>query len=137
MLKELINLLVSDNNTWMVLSVTVWYFLTQSSQHTLLLNQVQDVPNEKLKGDGIFAGPVLHLSCSQGGEFQKPVTITMPVSLRRDANDVPDLSKEHVRIFYQTSSAAVTDWRDVTHELESPADLRDGVVTFQVKHFCV
>ena len=44
--------------------------------------QVQEVPNEEFKEEGVFLGPILRIECFEVVQFFRPVTIQLPVSLR-------------------------------------------------------
>ena len=44
--------------------------------------QVQEVPNEEFKEEGVFLGPILRIKCFQVVQLFRPVTIQLPVSLR-------------------------------------------------------
>ena len=62
----------------------------------------------------------------------KPATITIPLTLREDNEDLRNAKLSQVRIF--SSKSESRKWADFSEEL-TPVDLKNGVVTFQVNHF--
>lgn len=102
--------------------------------------EVQEIPRQWYEDGGVIVGPVLHITCSPEIQLLDPATITIPISLQ-DKNEFTELSSGNVRVLVnsyeedenETSQSA--DWEEITSQLPRPADLTNGVVTFQVTHF--
>ncbi len=58
----------------------------------------------------------------------------MPISLRADKIVSAEFSSKNVRVLVNTDEET-SDWKDITEQLPRPADLTNGVVTFQATHF--
>ncbi|XP_015776085.1 PREDICTED: uncharacterized protein LOC107354153, partial [Acropora digitifera] len=97
--------------------------------------KVQEVPQDEFQCHGLFAGPVLHVLCSSGPEFLKPVTIQLPVSLRDKLLNTLHPSKCRVRIFFLNSEEKSKEWVEISDELESPASYDGKLVKFKVQRF--
>lgn len=96
---------------------------------------MQEVPQDEFQGHGLFAGPVLHVLCSSGSGFLKPVTIQLPVSLGDKPLNTPHPSKCRVRIFFLNSEEKTKEWVEISDELESPASYDGKLVKFKVQRF--
>ena len=84
----------------------------------------------------MFIGPILRIICSQKVTFSKPVTIQLPISLRHEQQEIPDISECRVRVLCQKSAGDHGDWREITSDLRNPASFDGKFVRFQVEHFC-
>ena len=106
------------------------------NEHHLFCNlQVQEVPQDKFQGHGLFCGPILRVQCSSGATFLDPVTIQLPVSLGNKLVDIPQPSKCHVRILFHSSKRECWQWVDFSDRLENPASYDGKVVKFMVQGF--
>ena len=97
---------------------------------------MQEVPNDEFKDGNVYVGPILRISCTQGIEFLKPVTIQLPVAPRVEGGTIPDPSVYRVRVLFLRSDGENKEWVDITDDLENPACFEGTYVTFQVKRFC-
>ena len=98
---------------------------------------MQQVPNDGFEERKVFVSPVLHISCTIELDFKEPASIRIPITLEQDQMKLLDLSNCHIRIFYQSKKRTTSqEWVEITSELETPAKLENGVVSFQVNHFC-
>lgn len=95
---------------------------------------MQEIPRQWYDDSEIIAGPVLHITCSPAIQLGEPATITMPISMQAEKIVSAEFSSENVRVL-ENSDEESSDWREITDELPKPADLRNGLVTFQAKHF--
>lgn len=77
---------------------------------------------------------MIHISCSEEVKLLEPATITIPLTLREDSEELLDEKSSQVRVFFLDTKDASSGWADITGELAS-VDLKNGVVTFQVSHF--
>lgn len=108
----------------------------QLNEHHLFCNlQVQEVPQDKFQGHGLFCGPILRVQCSSEATFLEPVTIQLPVSLGNKLVDIPRPSKCHVRILFHSSERECWQWVDFSDRLENPASYDGNVVKFMVQRF--
>lgn len=99
---------------------------------------MQQVPNDGFEERKVFVSPVLHISCSMEVEFKEPASIRIPITLEQDQMSLLDLSNYRIRIFHQSEKRNKSrEWVEITSELNSPAKLENGVVSFQVNHFCM
>lgn len=98
--------------------------------------QVQEIPQQWFDDGEIIAGPVLHITCSPAIQLVEPAIITIPTSLRADKNVCaePSFKNAHVRLLVN-SDEETSHWTEITDRLPRPADLTNGLVTFQVTHF--
>lgn len=96
--------------------------------------QLQEVPCDQVKEEGIFVGPILHISCSQEVELLHPARITIPLTLRENRGYIY-LPSSHKKILVLNSPNESAEWAEITEKLNVPADLKNGIVTFEVNHF--
>ena len=96
---------------------------------------MQEVPGEEFKGQDVFLGPILRVSCSQIVEFSKPVTIQLPVSLGSDQERIPGPSKCRVRVLFLNSNGEDKKWMEITDGLKCPVNFDGTFVRFQVERF--
>ena len=83
-----------------------------------------------------MAGPILRISCDREVEFQEPVTIQLPLSLREKPDiNLPDLSLVRVGVLFQQSEGEDREWTEITDSLEPPPSFDGAVIKFNVKHF--
>ena len=96
--------------------------------------QVQEIPQQWFDDHEII-GPVLHIACSPAIEFVEPAIITLPTSLQADENVRAEASfkNAHVRLLMNSDEES-SQWTEITDQLPRPADLTNGVITFQVTH---
>lgn len=91
---------------------------------------MQEVPqgDEKEKREG----PIIHIFCSEEVTLTQQATITIPVTLRKESEEVYSSDEElrEVRIFHAKDESSA--WAEL-----HPKDFKveNGVVTFQVSHF--
>ncbi|XP_044166053.1 uncharacterized protein LOC114949082 isoform X3 [Acropora millepora] len=97
--------------------------------------QVQEVPQEKIQGRNLFAGPILRVLCTSRATFLKPVTIKLPVSLGNKLVNIPQSSVCRVRVFFLNSERETKEWIEISDELENPANYDGKLVTFKVQRF--
>ena len=87
----------------------------------------------------MLAGPILRISCNREVEFQEPVTVQLPLSLREeqdvDSLVIPDLSLVRARVLFKPSDGTRREWTEITDLLEPPPCLDGAVIKFNVKHF--
>ena len=83
----------------------------------------------------MLAGPILHISCSHNVELLKPAKIKVPLTLFKGKRDMADLSSGQWKMLHYSKEKS-KGWVETTDQLEMPPVLTDGIVTFQVKHFC-
>ena len=81
-----------------------------------------------------MAGPILRISCDKEVEFQEPVTLQLPLSLR-EKPDIPDSSLVRPRVLFQQSDDQNREWTEITDSLESPPSFDETVISFRVRHF--
>ena len=66
-----------------------------------------------------------------------PVTIKVPLTLRKSKHDFSKLSNEVIRVYLDSEGKPWnTSWTDITGQLEGPVTVKDGNVEFKVKHLC-
>ena len=66
-----------------------------------------------------------------------PVTIKVPLTLRKSKHDFSKLSNEVIRVYLNSEGKPWnTSWTDITGQLEGPITVEDGNVEFKVKHLC-
>lgn len=82
----------------------------------------------------MLAGPIVRISCDKEVEFQKPVTLQVPLSLR-EKPDFPDLSLVRARVLFQQSEGEHREWTEITESLESPPSFDETAIRFKVRHF--
>ena len=97
---------------------------------------MQEVQSEEFEGHDVFIGPILRIICSQRVPFLKPVTIQLPISLRHEQLEIPDISQCRVRVLFQRSAGDHGDWIEITSDLRNAASFDGTFVRFQVDHFC-
>ena len=88
----------------------------------------------------MLAGPILSILCSREVEFQEPVTVQLPLSLRdteqaAESLGIPDPSFVRARVLLQPSDGTEREWTEITDVLDSPPWLEGTVIKFNVKHF--
>ena len=96
---------------------------------------MQEFPSSELKGDGVLVGPVLDISTSQKITCVEPVIIKIPLTLGEGKKDLAQLFFGRVRILHSDSGDESHTWEDITEQLEEPAVISDGIVTFKVEHY--
>ena len=96
---------------------------------------MQEFPSSELKGESLLVGPILDISSSWNIPHLEPVTIKIPLTLREGKSDLAELFPGYLRILHCNSGDDLHAWEDITEQLEEPATIRDGNVTFKVKHF--
>ncbi|KAJ7363162.1 hypothetical protein OS493_011440 [Desmophyllum pertusum] len=116
-------------------SVTIPTRSMPSTEEFTLTMKVQEVPNDDYEEQRVFLGPILHISCSLDVELQEPAFIRIPITLQQDQTKLPELSPSHISIFYCSTKDKSQEWVEITKQLETPAQIENGVVTFQVNHF--
>ena len=83
-----------------------------------------------------MAGPILRITCDREVEFEEPVTVQLPLSLREKLDiDLPDLSLARIRVLFQQSEGEHREWTEITDNLEPPPSFDGAVIKFNVKHF--
>ena len=95
---------------------------------------MQEIPHQWFEESEIIVGPILHITCSNNFELLEPATVTIPISLSADKREFSEFSSSNVKVLAKLDEEA-SDWKEITRQLPSPADLTNGVVTFQVTHF--
>ena len=96
---------------------------------------MQEVPSEEFRGKAVAIGPILRISCSGVVEFLKPVMIQLPVSLRDEQLDIPDVSKCRVRVLFLRFEEERKEWVEITDELNNSTSFDGKTVRFQVLRF--
>lgn len=81
-----------------------------------------------------MAGPIVRISCDKEVEFQKPVTLQVPLSLR-EKPDFPDSSLVRARVLFQQSEGEHREWTEITESLEFPPSFDETAIRFKVRHF--
>ncbi|XP_078368375.1 uncharacterized protein LOC144652233 isoform X3 [Oculina patagonica] len=115
-------------------SVTIPASVVHENMDFLLTVKVQEIPQQWYDDSGIIAGPVLHITCSPAIQLGEPATITIPISMQADKVVSAEFSSKNVRVLVNTDEES-SDWKEITDQLPRPADLSNGVVTFQTTHF--
>lgn len=82
----------------------------------------------------MLVGPVLDISTSRKIACVEPVTIKIPFTLCEGRRELAQLFPGRVRILHSDSGDESHLWEDITEQLEEPAVIADGIVTFKVKH---
>ena len=106
--------------------------LSYQSQHCF---QIQEVPCDEIEQNDALAGPILHILPSEEVELSPPAKVTIPITLQEDLTELPDLSSSGVRLFRRSSFEPLPEWTEITEKLKASADLKNGIITVQVKHF--
>jgi len=83
----------------------------------------------------MLVGPILHISSSHTVELLQPAKITIPVTFFQGSGDFANLLGGQWKIFHYTKEKS-QEWTESTDQLVIPPVLADGILTFQVKHFC-
>jgi len=83
----------------------------------------------------MLVGPVLHISSSHNVELLEPAKITIPLTFFQGRVDLANLSCGQWRILHYSREKS-QQWTESTDQLVMTPVLVDGIVTFQVKHFC-
>ena len=104
------------------------------SNEQLIFFQLQEVPCDQVREEAVFAGPILHISCSDEVKLLHPARITIPLALRDDRG-WPYLPSDHKTISILTAGSGSTEWADITEDLNDPVDVKNGIVAFEVNHF--
>ena len=101
---------------------------------------MHEIPRQWYEDSGVIVGPILHITCSPEMQLFQPATITLPFSLQ-DNIECSELSSGNVRVLVnsyeedENETNPRADWEDITSQLPRPADLTNGVVTFEVTRF--
>lgn len=66
------------------------------------------------------------------GELEEPASVTIPIAQEEDKQKVQNVETSHVRLCSRCKRDG-SQWSDITKELEPPAKLEDGLLTFQTK----
>lgn len=82
-----------------------------------------------------MVGPILDISSSCNIPHLEPVTIKIPLTLREGKRELAQLFPGRMRILHCNSGDDLHAWEDITEQLEEPASITDGTVTFKMKHF--
>ena len=96
-------------------------------------NQFQEIPQGAFTGKEVMPGPILRIWSEKSIEFQKPLSIQLPMTVRDSCVISDQLGL--VRILYQGSSCGQRQWTDITDRLEIPPSCDGNVITFSNKHF--
>ena len=83
----------------------------------------------------MLVGPVLHISSSHNVELLEPARITIPLTFFQGRGDLANTVSDQWRILHY-SKEKLQEWTESTDQLVMPPVLANGIVTFQVKHFC-
>lgn len=94
---------------------------------------MQEIPQRAFRGKEVCASPILTVTSPDPLQFRKPVTIQLPLTVRGESSDVPDVSSCSVRILFQESASEEGKWTELT--LDTPASCDGMVIKFSVKHF--
>ena len=94
---------------------------------------MQEIPQRAFRGKEVCASPILRVTSPDPLQFRKPVTIQLPLTVRGESSDVPDVSSCSVRILFQESASEEGKWTELT--LDTPASCDGMVIKFSVKHF--
>ena len=105
------------------------------SNMTCFAFKVLEFPSSELKGEGGLVGPVLYISGSEKVTFITPVTIRIPLTLRKGKQELAELCPGELRILHCESLVEPHNWKDITDQLDEPPRLIDGKVQFKVRHF--
>ena len=96
---------------------------------------MQEVPCDEFKGKEVLVGPILRISCCEVVDFLKPVTIQLPVSLRTEQLDIPDMLKFRVRVLFLRSEDEQKEWVEITEDVKNSIRFDGKTVRFQVQRF--
>ena len=96
--------------------------------------QLQEVPCDQVKEEVAFAGPILHISCSDEVKLLHPARIKIPLTLRDDRG-WPYVPSVHETISVLAADSESAEWTDITEDLNVPVDVKNGIVAFEVNHF--
>ena len=106
------------------------------SNHRLLLNRkVQELPSIGPNGDGMLVGPVLHILSSDNVELLEPAKITIPLDFFQGKRELENLLSGEWKMLHNSREKS-QEWTESTVKLVMPPVHTDGIMTFQVKHFC-
>ena len=83
----------------------------------------------------MLVGPVLHISSSHDVELLEPAKITIPLTFIQGNEDLANLRGGQWKILHYSKEES-QEWTESTDQLVMPPILANGMVTFQVKHFC-
>jgi len=83
----------------------------------------------------MLVGPVLHISSSDNVELLEPAKITIPLTFFQGKREFEDIRSGEWTILHNSREKS-QQWTEDTVQLVMPPALTDGIVTFQVKHFC-
>ncbi|KAL9961847.1 hypothetical protein ACROYT_G030874 [Oculina patagonica] len=97
--------------------------------------KVQEPPSLDRDKERMLVGPILHISCSHDVELLEPAKLKVPLAFFEGKRELADLSSGQWRILHYSREKS-QEWAECTDQLEMPPVLIDGIVTFQVKHFC-
>ena len=97
--------------------------------------QVQEVPNEEFKEEGVFLGPILRIKCFEVVQFLMPVTIQLPVSLRDQQDFNPDPTKCQARVLFLNCGEEIKEWIELTHVVKPVQFEGNYFVRIQVQRF--
>lgn len=96
---------------------------------------MQEVPRDEFNGQEVLVGPILRISCSEVVHFVKPVTIQLPLSLRTEPLDIPDVSIVRVRVLFLRSANEQKEWVEITEDVKNSITFDGKTVRFQVQRF--
>lgn len=98
---------------------------------------MQEAPSIDHDMEGMFVGPILHISYSHDVKLSEPAKISVPLALTDSEVQPPKMPYSgQLRILHFKSREKSEGWTDITDHLEMPAVIKDGIVTFQVKTLC-
>ena len=97
--------------------------------------KVQEPPSIGPNGDGMLVGPVLHITSSENVELLEPAKITIPLTFFQGKRNLGDLRSGEWKILHNSRQKS-QEWTEDTVRVVTPPVLTDGIVTFQVRHFC-
>ena len=98
---------------------------------------MQEAPTIDHDVEGMFVGPILHISCSNNVKLSAPAKlISLPLALMDGEIELAELHSGQVKILHFNSREESQEWTDITDHLDMPVVLRGGIVTFHVKTFC-
>ena len=67
--------------------------------------------------------------------FEQALTIQLPVSLRYEQLDIPDVSNCRVRVLFLRSEEERKEWVEITEKLKNSTNFHGKTVRFQVQRF--
>ena len=97
---------------------------------------MQEAPTIDHDVEGMFIGPILHISCSNNVTLSAPAKISLPLALTDGGIEPAELHSGQVKILHFNSREESQEWTEITDNLDMPVVLKGGIVTFHVKTFC-